>query len=168
MTELANVTIYTDGACHGNPGPGGWGAVLLSGAHRKELSGGFRRTTNNRMELMAAINGLEALKSPCRVRLLSDSKYLVDNYNSGAAQRWRAKGWMRTSKLPALNADLWERILRLCSLHRVTLEWVEGHAGNTDNERCDQLSNLAARRKDLPADEAYENNQMRPADAKLI
>jgi ribonuclease HI len=123
------VVIYTDGACLGNPGPGGYGAVLLSGGKRKELSGGFRLTTNNRMELMAAIAGLEALKEPSRVRLYSDSRYMVDSYTNGAAKRWQVNGWMREKKQSAQNVDLWERLLALCARHRGKWE-VEGHAGD--------------------------------------
>jgi ribonuclease HI len=156
---MKQVTIYTDGACIGNPGPGGYGAVLLYGTHRKELSAGFRRTTNNRMELMAAIAGLELLKEPCAVTLYSDSQYLVDNYSNGAARRWQANGWMRDRKNRALNPDLWQRLLELCSTHQVRLEWVRGHAGNAENERCDQLSTRAARGANLPVDEVYEQGR---------
>uniref|UniRef100_A0A7C4KH04 Ribonuclease H n=1 Tax=Anaerolinea thermolimosa TaxID=229919 RepID=A0A7C4KH04_9CHLR len=162
------VTIYTDGACLGNPGPGGYGVVLMHNGHRKELSGGFRLTTNNRMELMAAVVGLEALKEPCQVRLYSDSKYLVENYNSGAARRWQANGWKRGRKLAAQNVDLWERLLLLCQKHRVEMIWVEGHTGNPDNERCDALSNRAARQKNLPPDEAYEQGMTHDSSMKLF
>jgi ribonuclease HI len=147
------VTIYTDGACEGNPGPGGYGIVLLFNSTRKELSGGFRRTTNNRMELYAAIRALEELNEPCRVSLYSDSKYLVDAMSLGWAKRWKARGWMRNSKEPALNPDLWERLLKLCDYHLVEFRWVKGHAGNPNNERCDQLSYAAIRQKNLPVDE---------------
>ena len=138
------VTIYTDGACSGNPGPGGWGVVLKYGEHRKELSGGEKLTTNNRMELMAAIRGLGELKTPCRVDLYSDSKYLVDAMVKGWAKGWRARGWRRADKKPALNPDLWEEILRLDGVHSVTYHWVKGHAENPENNRCDQLA-VAAR-----------------------
>jgi ribonuclease HI len=153
---VKQVTIYTDGACIGNPGPGGYGAVLLFNTFRKELSAGFRRTTNNRMELLAAISALEALKEPCAVALYSDSRYLVENYSSGAARRWKANGWMRDRKNPALNPDLWGRLLDLCLFHRVEFVWVQGHAGNPENERCDRLSTRAARQLNLPPDEGYE------------
>lgn len=153
---MKKVTIYTDGACLGNPGPGGYAAVLIYNAFRKELSAGLRRTTNNRMELMAAIAALELLKEPCEVTLYSDSRYLVENYTSGAARRWKARGWMRDRKTPALNTDLWERILELCSFHTVEMVWVQGHAGNTENEKCDRLSFRAARQPDLPPDAVYE------------
>jgi len=155
---LKQITIYTDGACHGNPGPGGYGVVMLYGAHRKELSGGFRKTTNNRMELMAVIAALETLKERCSVRLYSDSRYVVESYMAGSASRWQANGWMRDRKNKALNVDLWERLLVLCGSHQVEMVWVEGHAGNPENERCDQLSVQAARVRDLPADLVYEES----------
>jgi ribonuclease HI len=156
VADPKSVVIYTDGACIGNPGPGGYGAVLLYSGQRRELSGGFRRTTNNRMELLAAISALEALTEPCAVTLYSDSQYLVDNYTKGYVQGWRRRGWKRSNKEPALNADLWERFLQQCQRHRVRLEWVKGHAGNRENERCDALSNTAASGKNLPTDEIYE------------
>jgi ribonuclease HI len=150
------VTIYTDGGCIDNPGPGGYGVVLLFGEVRKELSGGFRRTTNNRMEIMAALAGLRSLKCPCEVTLWTDSQYLQNSMMKGWAKRWRANGWMRNSKERAQNSDLWEQLLEVCAGHRVKFEWVKGHAGNTENERCDVLSTQAARQADLPADEGYE------------
>jgi len=136
MTE---VTIYTDGGCRGNPGPGGYGVVLLSGQHRKELSGAYKHTTNNRMELMACIVALEALKQPCRVTLHSDSKYIVDSITKGWARRWRANGWRRNKTEKAINPDLWARLLDLCEKHEAKFVWVKGHAGNKENERCDRL-----------------------------
>lgn len=135
-----HVYLYTDGACSGNPGPGGYGAVLQYGETRKELSGGEQKTTNNRMELMAAIVGLEALKEPCRVTLVSDSRYLIDGMKKGWAKSWKAKGWKRSNGQPALNPDLWERLLQLFEIHEVELVWVKGHAGHEENERCDQLA----------------------------
>jgi len=140
---MKNVTIYTDGACSGNPGPGGYGAVLLHKSHRKELSGGDPVTTNNRMEMLAAIIALEALKEPCQVALYSDSKYLVDAIQKGWAVRWQNNNWMRNKKDPALNPDLWERLLQLLGKHRVNFHWVKGHAGNLENERCDALARAA-------------------------
>jgi len=134
------VTIYTDGACSGNPGPGGWGAVLIYGKHRRELSGGKAQTTNNRMELTAVIAALETLKEPCIVELYSDSKYVVDALQKGWAKEWRARGWLKPDKKPALNSDLWERVLDLCRMHDVRLHWVKGHAENEYNNRCDQLA----------------------------
>lgn len=156
MSEtLKNVVIYSDGACTGNPGPGGYGTVLLYNGHRQELSGGYRRTTNNRMEMMAAIAGLQSLQQPCRVTLYSDSKYLVDAVTKGWATRWRANGWMRNKKDKAINPDLWQQLLDLCDHHQVDFKWVKGHAGIPENERCDQLAVSAARRPDLPVDEGY-------------
>ena len=140
---MKTVTIYTDGACSGNPGPGGYGVVLLHNAHRKELSGGEAQTTNNRMEILGAIIGLEALNQPCQVALYSDSKYLVDAIEKGWALRWRNNNWMRNKKDPALNADLWERLLNLLDKHQVSFHWVKGHAGNPENERCDALAREA-------------------------
>ncbi|ABZ85337.1 ribonuclease h [Heliomicrobium modesticaldum Ice1] len=152
QAKRKEVTIYTDGACLGNPGPGGYGAVLIYGEHRKELSEGFRDTTNNRMEMLAAIKALEALKEPCQVVLYSDSRYLVDAVTQGWARRWKANGWMRNKKDPALNVDLWERLLQLLERHQVEFRWVKGHAGNPENERCDKLATAAAARPDLPLD----------------
>jgi ribonuclease HI len=146
------IIIYTDGGCLGNPGPGGYGAVLLHRGRRKELSGGYRLTTNNRMELMGAIAALEALKSPSRVTLRTDSRYVVDAVEKGWARKWRSSGWRRPDKQPALNPDLWERLLDLCARHQVKFAWVRGHAGDVENERCDALANRAAARKDLPPD----------------
>lgn len=156
MSELKKVVMYTDGGCIGNPGPGGYGVVLLSEGHRKELSGGFRLTTNNRMELMAAIVGLEALKKPCEVTLYSDSKYLVDAMELGWAKRWQANGWRRNKKEKAVNPDLWQRLLEVCKKHEVKFRWVKGHAGNLENERCDYLANTTAMQKNLPGDEGYQ------------
>ncbi len=140
----AKVTLYTDGACKGNPGPGGWGCVLVYGDVEKELSGGEANTTNNRMELSAAIAGLGALKSPCNVELWSDSKYLVDAITKGWARSWKAKGWKKSDGKPALNADLWERLLELLAIHKVEFVWVRGHNGHEYNERCDKLAVAAA------------------------
>jgi ribonuclease HI len=156
---LKDVTLYTDGACEPNPGPGGYAVVLIHGGKRKELSGGFRSTTNNRMELMAAIKGLEALKEPCRARLYSDSEYLVRAMTQGWVQRWKARGWRRADKQPAANPDLWERLLALCQEHQVEFIWVKGHAGNPENERCDYLSYRALKGTDLPADDGYEQDR---------
>jgi ribonuclease HI len=156
MTENAKlVTIYTDGACLGNPGPGGYGVILLYQGHKRELSGGYRKTTNNRMEIMAAIVGLEALKERCEVTLYSDSEYLVNAMSKGWIQRWRANGWKRNKREKVLNPDLWERLLRLCELHDVQFSWVKGHGGTPENVRCDQLAVQAAQQPDLPVDEGY-------------
>ncbi len=164
----APVTIFTDGACLGNPGPGGWAAILKAGGRRKELTGGFRLTTNNRMELMAMICALEALKEPCTVTLYSDSRYVVESYTKGAAQRWQANHWMRGKRQPAQNVDLWERLLAQCARHTVQMSWVEGHAGYPENERCDRLSNRAARQANLPPDEAYERGLTRTSSQALF
>jgi ribonuclease HI len=160
---LQEVTIYTDGAAEPNPGPGGYGVVLLCGPHRKELQGGFARTTNNRMELLAAIKGLDALRTPCKVRLHSDSRYLVDAMTLGWARRWQANHWKRNRHDKAINPDLWERLLTLCETHEVTFLWVKGHAGHPENERCDRLAVQAAQRPDLPPDEGYGQQDTRPA-----
>lgn len=138
--SLKKVEIFTDGACSGNPGPGGWGAVLVYNGKRKELSGGEAETTNNRMELTAAIKALEALKEPCEVLLTGDSKYLIDAVEKGWAKSWRAKGWMRGKNQPALNPDLWEKLLQLLEKHKVSFCWVKGHNGHPENELCDRLA----------------------------
>lgn len=156
MASKKHVVIYTDGACTGNPGPGGYGVVLIYGEHRRELSGGFRRTTNNRMELLGPIEGLEALNQSCRVTLHSDSQYVVEGIEKGWAKRWRGNGWMRNKRERAVNPDLWGRLLDLCETHEVEFRWVRGHAGDVENERCDQLAVEAAHGKDLPVDEGYE------------
>ena len=154
---LRHVTIHTDGSCIGNPGPGGYAAILEHNGQEKELSGGFRRTTNNRMELMAVIAGLEALKEPCQVSLFSDSKYVVDGVTKGQAKRWQANGWMRNKREPAINPDLWERMLNALDKHEVELRWVRGHAGNPGNIRADKLAFDAANGPNLPPDKGYEN-----------
>jgi len=153
---MKKVTIYTDGACKNNPGPGGYGVVLQYGESSKELSAGYRLTTNNRMEILAAIIGLEALKEPCEVRLISDSQYIVNAIEKGWARRWQANGWMRNNKEKAVNPDLWERLLALCKIHKVKFEWVRGHAGHPENERCDELATSAATNQNLAKDEVYE------------
>jgi len=154
--QKKNVSIYTDGGSLGNPGPGGYGVVLRYGAHEKRLLGGFRRTTNNRMEIMGAIVGLEALKGPCTVTLYSDSKYLVDAMSLGWARRWRANGWRRNKSDKAVNPDLWQRLLDACERHTVKFVWIKGHAGHRWNEICDTLSKQAASRQNLADDEGYE------------
>ena len=151
------VTIYTDGGCEPNPGRGGYGVVLLYGTARKELSGGFRLTTNNRMEIFAAITALEALKEPCQVTLYSDSDYVVSAIAKGWAKRWQRNNWWRTKDERAANPDLWERLLALCGKHQVEFVWVKGHAGNPENERCDQLSVVALAQPELPPDAGYED-----------
>lgn len=137
---MKEVDIYTDGACSGNPGPGGWGAILRYNGMEKEISGGEKNTTNNRMELMAVISALECLKEACVVQLYSDSKYVIDALNLGWAVSWRKKGWIKSDKKPALNIDLWERLLVLTEKHEMHYHWVKGHANNRYNNRCDALA----------------------------
>ena len=137
---MKHVDIYTDGACKHNPGPGGWGAILVYGEKKLELSGGEANTTNHRMELMAAIRALSALKEPCDVTLTSDSKYMIDSIEKKWVYGWKKRGWIKSDKTPALNPDLWERLLALLEIHTVKLVWVKGHAGHPYNERCDALA----------------------------
>ena len=143
MTELPLVEIATDGACKGNPGPGGWGAIIRSGKHEKELAGGEPLTTNNRMELLAAIRGLEALKKPCRVHLSTDSRYVMDGLTKWI-HGWIKNGWRTAARQPVKNADLWQELLAAAAPHRIEWQWVKGHAGHPDNERADRLASDAA------------------------
>lgn len=152
---MPEVEIHTDGSARGNPGPGGYGVVLRYGEHSKELSGGFKRTTNNRMELLAVIVALEALKFPCRVKLFSDSKYVVEAIRNSAPTRWQSKGWRRHKKRPVKNVDLWERYLEAVGEHELEATWIEGHAGHVDNERCDALATGAAQSDDLQDDTGF-------------
>ena len=140
QNEMKKVEIYTDGACRGNPGKGGWGAVLVYNGREKELSGGDKETTNNRMELTAAIKALRQLREPCEVTLTSDSKYLIDAITKGWVKSWKAKGWKKGDGKAALNVDLWEELLPLLETHKVTFVWVKGHDGHPYNERCDKLA----------------------------
>lgn len=137
---MKQVTLYTDGACSGNPGPGGWGAILECEGHRKELCGGEANTTNNRMELTAVIEGLSALKFSCAVTLISDSKYVIDAITKRWVYSWKAKGWRKADKSPALNVDLWEKLLLQLERHEMSYVWVKGHAGHPENERCDEMA----------------------------
>lgn len=137
---MKEVTIYTDGACSGNPGPGGWGAILQYGAHTKEISGGDPHTTNNKMELLGVISALELLREPCSVELYSDSKYVIDGITKGWARGWKARGWKKADKTPAKNPELWDRLLALLDQHDVRFHWVKGHAENPYNNRCDELA----------------------------
>ncbi|QBG46937.1 ribonuclease HI [Verrucomicrobia bacterium S94] len=157
------IEMYTDGACRGNPGPGGYGVVLVSRDRKKELSGGFRKTTNNRMELLACIEGLKALKKPCRVVLTSDSKYVVNAMVKGWAEKWRSRGWKLSPSKPAKNPDLWAELLDLCAVHQVEFTWVKGHNHHPENERCDALAVAASNPKNLPADAGFENGAL-PGD----
>lgn len=138
--NVKKIEMFTDGACSGNPGPGGYGVILRYKGVEKEISGGEAETTNNRMELMAVISGLEALKEPCEVDLYSDSKYFIDAVEKGWAVRWKNNGWMRNKNEKALNPDLWDKILKLLDKHSVNLIWVKGHAGHPENERCDKMA----------------------------
>jgi ribonuclease HI len=164
IASPGEIVVYTDGGCAGNPGPGGYGAVILAGETRSEIAGGFRLTTNNRMELMACIAALETLRTPADVVLHSDSRYVVNGISKGWARKWRANGWMRTKTEAALNADLWSRLLDLCDKRRVRFVWVHGHAGNRENERCDQLATEAAQGPNLPEDQAYVRGLTRAPD----
>ena len=137
---MKSVEIYTDGACSGNPGPGGWGAILRDGKYEREMSGGEAKTTNNRMELLAIISAREAVNEPCSVYIRSDSKYVIDAITQGWAKRWKANGWMRNKKERALNVDLWERLLELLAKHSVEFDWIRGHSGHPENERCDRMA----------------------------
>jgi len=149
---MKKVELYTDGACSGNPGPGGYGAILRMGENERELCGGYAHTTNNRMELMAAIAGLETLKYPCVVELYTDSKYLADAVEKEWVYGWQKKGWKKSDGKKALNIDLWERMLTQLGRHEVTIHWVKGHAGHPDNERCDTLAVEASQGKNLMPD----------------
>lgn len=153
---MKKLDIYTDGACSGNPGAGGYGVVMLYKGARKELSQGYKTTTNNRMEVLAVIKGLEALKEPCEVTLYSDSKYVVDSVTKGWVYNWKKKNWIKSDKKKALNVDLWERLLVLLEKHDVEFVWVKGHAENVENERCDELARAAIAGGNLIEDENYK------------
>lgn len=152
---MKKIDIYTDGACSGNPGAGGYGIVMLYKGIRKELSQGYRVTTNNRMEMLAVIKALECLKEPCQVTLYSDSKYVVDSITKGWVYGWKKRGWIKSDKKKALNVDLWERLLPLLEKHQVEFVWVKGHAENVENERCDELARGAIASGELLEDENY-------------
>ena len=141
---MKKVEVYTDGSCKKNPGPGGWAAILVYNGHEKEICGGEKDTTNNRMELCAVINALKLLREPCEVDLTTDSKYVSDGISKGWAQSWKTKGWKKADKTPALNVELWDELLSLCGIHRVTFNWVKGHAGHPYNERCDTMAQAQA------------------------
>jgi ribonuclease HI len=152
IVGMKKILIFTDGACSGNPGPGGYGAILRYNGSEKELSGGFRNTTNNRMELMAAIVALESLKEPCEAAITTDSQYLVNAVEKGWVYTWKQKGWRRADKKPAQNVDLWERLLVSLAKHKVSFHWIRGHAGHAENERCDMLAVDAISAPHLPED----------------
>ena len=137
---MKKVELYTDGACSGNPGPGGFGAILRYGDAEKEISGGEKETTNNRMELLAVISGLEALKEPCEVKVITDSKYFSDALDKGWLHNWKNNGWKKSNGKPVLNTDLWTRFLKLSETHKITTLWIKGHAGHPENERCDKMA----------------------------
>lgn len=163
------VTIHTDGACSGNPGPGGWAAAIQHDGQTRDISGGFAKTTNNRMEMYAAIASLENIQDiDGNVIVYSDSKYVVDMINNGHAQRWRQNGWMRDKKNMALNSDLWERLLTLCQERDIQFIWVKGHNGNEINERVDQLAVAACALKDPPEDEGFANPPLFPSDGLYV
>ena len=144
--QRKKVTVYTDGACSGNPGPGGWAAILLYGDKELPLSGGEESTTNNRMELMGVISALKALRMPCAVEMYSDSTYVVNGISKGWAKKWKANGWKRGGNQPALNPDLWDQLLKLCEVHEVTFHWVKGHDSNPYNNRCDEMAVAESRK----------------------
>ena len=155
---MKKVIIYTDGSSRGNPGPGGYGAILLSGKHVKEQSGGYKKTTNNRMELMAVIVAIEALRMPSEVEVFSDSKYVINAMAKGWMHGWRQRGWAKADKKPLKNVDLWRRVYDAIQSHEVTWTWVKGHAGNRYNERCDYLATFAAQGKNLPRDDGFDRD----------
>lgn len=154
---MKNIEIYTDGACKGNPGPGGYGAVLMYKGARREISGAYALTTNNRMEVLAAIKALQLLKEPCGVNLYSDSRYLVDAIEKGWVKKWCTNNWMRNKKERAVNVDLWVQLLELLQMHRVKFIWVKGHADNAENERCDQLATQSIEAGNFQKDTVYES-----------
>ncbi len=154
-TGTTSVTIFTDGSCLGNPGPGGWAAILRWNGHEKELSGGHAPTTNNRMEMLAAIMALESLNRTCTVNLYTDSKYLRDGIEKGWLAGWKRKGWVTAAKKPVKNQDLWKRLDALLTKHTISMHWVEGHSGHPENERCDVLAKTAASKRNLTPDPGY-------------
>ena len=155
MSDKTHVVIYTDGACSGNPGPGGYGVVLMHGDTRRELSQGYRRTTNNRMELLGVISALESLKRPCRVTLHSDSEYVVNAITKGWLRSWQARGWRKADKKPVLNVDLWQRLVPLLETHDIEFKWVRGHNNDLEHERCDELAVAATQAGELLVDEGF-------------
>ena len=155
---MKRVIIHTDGSCLGNPGSGGWAAVLRYGEHRREIAGGFAPTTNNRMEIMAVLYALELLKEPCEVELYTDSQYVAKAIKDKWLDGWMARGWVTSAKKPVKNRDLWERMAELLKRHKVSFHWLKGHAGHEENERCDELARTEAARHDLPADPGFPEN----------
>ena len=161
---MKKVEIHTDGACSGNPGPGGYGVVMVSGKHRLELSQGYRLTTNNRMELLACIVSLEALKAPCEVKLVSDSRYVIDAMTKGWLRGWESRGWVTSNKQPVKNKDLWLRLDAASAPHKVTWTWIRGHAGHKENERCDVLAVAAVKSPKLLEDSGFKQ----PKEDRLL
>jgi len=161
---VKEVEIHTDGACRGNPGPGGYGVVMVSGKHRLELSQGYQRTTNNRMELFAGVAAFEALKSPCRVKFVSDSLYVINAMKKGWLRGWKARGWRTASKQAVKNEDLWKRLDAASATHKVEWKWIKGHAGHRENERCDELAVTAAQAPGLLVDTGFEQ----PEEDRLL
>ncbi|MBQ3893204.1 MAG: ribonuclease HI [Desulfovibrio sp.] len=153
---MKTVSIHTDGSCLGNPGPGGWGAVLAFGGARREMSGGFAQTTNNRMEILAVVEALRALKEPCAVELWTDSQYVAKAIREGWLAKWKRNGWQTSAKKPVKNRDLWLMLDPLLARHDVRFHWLKGHAGHAENERCDELARACAGSSGLPADEGFE------------
>ncbi len=146
MEKITQVALFADGACSGNPGPGGWGTILRCAGKERELSGGEKQTTNNRMELTAVIEGLKALRYPCRVTVTTDSQYVYNGVTKGWAESWRKNNWVKKDKRPALNADLWEELLTLLAVHTVDFVWIKGHNNHAENERCDALAVAQSRK----------------------
>ncbi|MDA7882088.1 ribonuclease HI [Akkermansiaceae bacterium] len=165
---MKKIVVYTDGGARGNPGPGGYGAILTFGKHRRELNGAYDHTTNNRMELMAVISALESLNEPCEVLLHSDSKYVIDALTKNWLKGWKRKGWIKSDKKPVLNQDLWRRLDAVASQHEMTWKWVKGHAGNPLNERCDELVHEAIDAGNLLEDQGYLDQQRASDGGKLL
>lgn len=159
MADDSKVSIYTDGSALGNPGPGGYGAILIYKGKRKEINGGFRLTTNNRMEILAIIESLTLLKRSCDITVWSDSQYVVNAMTKGWINGWQRKNWIKSDKQPVKNIDLWKRMIGVTEAHTVDFQWLRGHTGHVENERCDVLARSAANGKNLPADEGYEAAQ---------
>lgn len=156
---MKEIIIYTDGSSRGNPGPGGYGTLMIFQGHRKELSGGFAKTTNNRMEILAALTGIESLLEPCQVTVYSDSKYVIDTMDKGWIHGWKKKDWSRGPNKPLKNADLWKRMAEAVRGHKISWKWVKGHSGHPENERCDQLATEAADRRGNPQDLGFKPDQ---------
>ncbi len=156
---MKKIIIYTDGSSRGNPGPGGYGTLMIYQDHRKELSGGFAKTTNNRMEILAALTGIESLLEPCQITVYSDSKYVIDTMDKGWIHGWKKKGWSRGPNKPLKNADLWQRMAEAIHGHQISWKWVKGHSGQPENERCDQLATEAADLRGNPKDSGFKPDQ---------